>query len=94
MSDARICKVGHVLGDRSVRYIAAVASCGSIRAAARDLGVAPSAVQRTLVAAERQLGTASAPIAVPPPRMLALPSPLTRKSAETSTRCWSRHLRS
>lgn len=57
MSDARICKVGHVLGDRSVRYIAAVASCGSIRAAARDLGVAPSAVQRTLVAAERQLGT-------------------------------------
>ncbi len=34
-----------------------MAQHGSIRAAARELGVAPSAVQRTLVAAERQLGT-------------------------------------
>ncbi len=46
-----------VLGDRSVRYIAAVARCGSIRAAARELGVAPSAVQRALVEAEGRLGT-------------------------------------
>jgi DNA-binding transcriptional LysR family regulator len=46
-----------VLSDRAVRYVASVASCGSIRAAARDLGVAPSAVQRTLAAVERQLGT-------------------------------------
>lgn len=46
-----------MLGDRSVRYIAAVARCGSIRAASRELGVAPSAVQRALVAAERSLST-------------------------------------
>lgn len=46
-----------MLGDRSVRYVAAAAEHGSIRAAARTLGVAPSAVQRTLAAAERQLGT-------------------------------------
>lgn len=45
-----------MLGDRSVRYVAAVAQHGSIRGAARELGVAPSAVQRTVAAAEREIG--------------------------------------
>lgn len=45
-----------MLDERTIRYIATVADCGSIRAAARHLGLAPSAVQRTVVAAERAVG--------------------------------------
>lgn len=45
-----------MLDERTIRYIAAVAEQGSIRSAARALGLAPSAVQRTLVAAERTVG--------------------------------------
>lgn len=47
-----------VLEDRTLRCILAVAQAGSLRAAARDLGIAPSAVQRTIAAAERRLGEA------------------------------------
>ena len=47
-----------MLSDRAARYAAAVCEQGSIRAAARRLGIAPSAVQRTLAAAERDLGVA------------------------------------
>lgn len=42
--------------DRVLRYALAVAEAGSIRGAARELDVAPSAVQRALTAAERRLG--------------------------------------
>lgn len=45
-----------MLDDRTLRYLSAVAREGSLRAAARELGVAPSAVQRTLAAAERRVG--------------------------------------
>ncbi|MGD8151039.1 LysR family transcriptional regulator [Ornithinimicrobium sp. Y1694] len=45
-----------MLDDRTLRYLAAVSQAGSIRAAARELGVAPSAVQRTLAAAEHRIG--------------------------------------
>ncbi len=45
-----------MLDERTIRYIAAVDRLGSIRAAARELRLAPSAVQRTIVAAERQVG--------------------------------------
>lgn len=45
-----------MLDDRALRYIAAVARAGSLRGAAKLLGVAPSAVQRTLTAAERRVG--------------------------------------
>lgn len=45
-----------MLDDRTLRYIAAVARTGSLRRAAKLLGVAPSAVQRTLTAAERRVG--------------------------------------
>lgn len=45
-----------MLDDRALRYIAAVARTGSLRGAAKVLGVAPSAVQRTLTAAERRVG--------------------------------------
>ena len=48
--------LGGVLDERTIRYIAAVDRLGSIRAAARELRLAPSAVQRTIVAAERQVG--------------------------------------
>ena len=44
-----------VLSDRAVRYVTGVYENGSIRAAARAMGVAPSAVQRVIAAAERQL---------------------------------------
>ncbi|QFG68488.1 LysR family transcriptional regulator [Ornithinimicrobium pratense] len=45
-----------MLDDRTLRYLSTVARAGSLRAAARELGVAPSAVQRTLAAAERRVG--------------------------------------
>ncbi len=45
-----------LLDDRTLRYLAAVARTGSLRGAAKVLGVAPSAVQRTLAAAERRVG--------------------------------------
>lgn len=45
-----------MLDDRALRYVAAVARAGSLRGAAKLLGVAPSAVQRTLSAAERRVG--------------------------------------
>ncbi len=45
-----------MLDDRALRFIAAVARTGSLRGAAKVLGVAPSAVQRTLTAAERGVG--------------------------------------
>lgn len=45
-----------MLDERTIRYIAAVERLGSIRAAARELRLAPSAVQRTIVAAERLVG--------------------------------------
>lgn len=45
-----------MLDDRALRYVAAVARTGSLRGAARVLGVAPSAVQRALTAAERRVG--------------------------------------
>ncbi|MBW8173348.1 LysR family transcriptional regulator [Ornithinimicrobium sp. Arc0846-15] len=45
-----------VLDDRTLRYVAAVSRAGSLRGAASELGVAPSAVQRTLAAAERRVG--------------------------------------
>lgn len=44
------------LEDRTLRVVLAVAEHGSLRAAARELELAPSAVQRTVVAAERRLG--------------------------------------
>lgn len=44
-----------MLDDRELRVVLAVAEHGSLRGAARDLGVAPSAVQRTIAAAERRL---------------------------------------
>lgn len=45
-----------MLDDRTLRYVAAVSQTGSLRAAAKELGVAPSAVQRTLASAERRVG--------------------------------------
>lgn len=45
-----------MLDDRALRFIAAVARTGSLRGAAKLLGVAPSAVQRALTAAERRVG--------------------------------------
>lgn len=48
--------MGTVLDDRALRYVAAVARTGSLRGAAKLLGVAPSAVQRALTAAERRVG--------------------------------------
>lgn len=46
---------GTVLDDRELRCVLAVARSGSLRGAARRLGLAPSAVQRTIVAVERRL---------------------------------------
>ena len=48
--------MSHLLDDRALRYVAAVARTGSLRGAAKALGVAPSAVQRALTAAERRVG--------------------------------------
>lgn len=45
-----------MLDERTIRYVGVVAEHGSIRAAARELGLAPSAVQRTIAAAERAVG--------------------------------------
>lgn len=45
-----------MLDDRALRYVAAVARTGSLRGAAKLLGVAPSAVQRALTAAEQRVG--------------------------------------
>ncbi|MGO1201398.1 MAG: LysR family transcriptional regulator [Brachybacterium sp.] len=46
---------GTVLDDRELRCVLAVARSGSLRGAARLLGLAPSAVQRTIAAVERRL---------------------------------------
>lgn len=56
MSPHRQPDTGAVLEDRILRVVLAVAQNGSLRGAARELGQAPSAVQRTVVAAERRLG--------------------------------------
>lgn len=45
-----------VLDDRELRCVLAVARSGALRGAARQLGLAPSAVQRTIAAVERRLG--------------------------------------
>ena len=45
-----------VLDGRELRCVLAVAHSGSLRGAARRLGQAPSAVQRTIAAMERRLG--------------------------------------
>lgn len=45
-----------VLDDRELRCVLAIAQSGSLRGAARRLGLAPSAVQRTITAIERRLG--------------------------------------
>ncbi|WP_205161361.1 LysR substrate-binding domain-containing protein [Arthrobacter roseus] len=45
-----------MLDDRTLGYIVAVARTGSLRGAAKLLGVAPSAVQRALAGAERRVG--------------------------------------
>jgi len=47
---------GTVLEDRELRCVLAVARTGSLRGAARLLGTAPSAVQRSIAALERRLG--------------------------------------
>ena len=47
-----------MLDERTLRYARAIDDAGSIRAAARTLGIAPSAIQRSMAAAERRLGTA------------------------------------
>lgn len=47
-----------LLDERTLRYALAVVEAGSIRAAASQLGLAPSALQRSLAAAERRLGAA------------------------------------
>lgn len=56
MQPHRQAQTGAVLDDRILRVVLAVAHHGSLRGAARELGQAPSAVQRTVVAAERRLG--------------------------------------
>ncbi|GAA1194830.1 LysR family transcriptional regulator [Prauserella alba] len=45
------------LDDRTLRYYGAVCETGSIRSAAEQLGLAPSAVSRTIAALERRLQT-------------------------------------
>lgn len=45
------------LDDRTLRYHSAVCTAGSIRAAAEQLGLAPSVVSRAIAALERELGT-------------------------------------
>lgn len=51
-----LCHTRRVLDDRALRNVAVVAKLGSIRAAARELGLAASAVQRSIAAAERMIG--------------------------------------